>query len=276
MFGRKARAACSVLAIGAARLQSAQAIQAVTTRSPALTSVRGGKISICAALPVQTLQLSDGPVTLEISIRTGPAGTGLTAGIRSSASSARFQARIPARPFHPHDDRITSLGLHHHIDPAIGHGVVTGLPGHSLSRKESSAMAFRLPDALLTDDDKPALGYLRSYYEHRPGTPLGTRITGARFDTWDSTGARHADSNRLTADDLVAVSFLAVQVHPGAARELLAGNPDRFNRQLAEIDASADLADINPPASARSGQPGSSGRNSVPSAESTASSPASF
>jgi hypothetical protein len=26
--------------------------------------------------------------------------------------------------FHPYDDRITSLGLHHHIDSGLGHDVV--------------------------------------------------------------------------------------------------------------------------------------------------------
>jgi hypothetical protein len=30
----------------------------------------------------------------------------------------------PARPFHPHDDRIVSLGLHHTIDTGIAHDVI--------------------------------------------------------------------------------------------------------------------------------------------------------
>lgn len=75
-------------------------------------------------------------------------------------------------------------------------------------------MTFHPPDALRTQDDQLALSYLRSYYEERHGTPLGTRITGARFDVWDSAGTREADANRFTADDLVAVSFLAVAVPP--------------------------------------------------------------
>jgi len=32
----------------------------------------------------------------------------------------------PARPFHPHDDRIVSLALHHTIDTAIAHDVIIG------------------------------------------------------------------------------------------------------------------------------------------------------
>jgi hypothetical protein len=30
----------------------------------------------------------------------------------------------PARPFHPHDDRIVCVGLHHHIDIGIAHDVL--------------------------------------------------------------------------------------------------------------------------------------------------------
>jgi hypothetical protein len=30
----------------------------------------------------------------------------------------------PRRPFHPADERITSLGLHHSIDNTIGHDVI--------------------------------------------------------------------------------------------------------------------------------------------------------
>jgi hypothetical protein len=30
----------------------------------------------------------------------------------------------PTRPFHPHDDRVVSLGLHHTIDTGIAHDVI--------------------------------------------------------------------------------------------------------------------------------------------------------
>ena len=30
----------------------------------------------------------------------------------------------PERPFHPNDDRIINLGLHHNINTAIGHDVI--------------------------------------------------------------------------------------------------------------------------------------------------------
>lgn len=105
---------------------------------------------------------------------------------------------------------------------------------------------FRLPDALQTQNDQTALDYLRCYYEKRPGTALGTRITGARFDSWDSARTRDADKDRFTADDLIAVSFLSAQVPPKAAWELLAGDPERFNQLLANVDSDTDLTEVRP------------------------------
>ena len=32
--------------------------------------------------------------------------------------------RVLAQPFHPHDDRIVSLGLHHTIDTGVAHAVI--------------------------------------------------------------------------------------------------------------------------------------------------------
>lgn len=54
-------------------------------------------------------------------------------------------------------------------------------------------MNFRLPRALRDEDDTKALEFLKSYYRMRPGTPLGTYYSGARFDAWDSLGSRAAD-----------------------------------------------------------------------------------
>jgi Family of unknown function (DUF6308) len=108
-------------------------------------------------------------------------------------------------------------------------------------------MGFQLPKALQGPADGDALRYLRCYYQERPGTPLGTSYTGARFDSWDSTGTRGADVNRFTSDDLVAVTFLSVAVPPRAAWELLASRPDDFNDLLA-IMPDQDLAGVSPEA----------------------------
>jgi hypothetical protein len=175
------------------------------------------------------------------------AATGPTSGNRSPTPSARSSAKTPPGHF---TRTTTGSPAWACTTTSTRQSATTSPstpPGHSPDpRKETAPMTFHLPDALLTDDDQPALRYLRAYYEQRPGTPLGTRITGARFDTWDSTGTRQADTNRFTADDMVAVTFLAVQVHPRAAWELLTGDPDRFNRLLAQVDPSADLADVDP------------------------------
>jgi hypothetical protein len=107
-------------------------------------------------------------------------------------------------------------------------------------------MVFQLPKALQNpDDNRKALEYLRTYYEERPGTPLGTYYTGARFDAWDSAKSRERDVNRFTADDLVAVTFLSVAVPPKAAWELLIRRPGDFNKKL-ETCSDRDLVDVNP------------------------------
>jgi hypothetical protein len=110
-------------------------------------------------------------------------------------------------------------------------------------------MTFRLPRALQGEDDAKALEFLKTYYARRPGTPLGTYYSGARFDSWDSLGTRAADVNRFTADDLVAVTFLSVLVPPKAAWALLSGTPEHFSELLPEIRdqelAATDPADIS-------------------------------
>jgi hypothetical protein len=97
-----------------------------------------------------------------------------------------------------------------------------------------------LPHALRGSDDKAALALLECYYgrgahaHHQP-------FTGAWFDTWDSTGTRAQDLDRFTADDLVAVSFLSVNISASAARLLLAAEADSFNALLEELGPDRDL-----------------------------------
>jgi hypothetical protein len=86
---------------------------------------------------------------------------------------------------------------------------------------------------------------LQRYYRQAPGSPLGVAYTGARFDHWDSCGNRETSVNKFTSDDLVAVTFLGVDVPPKAAWELLCGRPSEFNSLLTEVPE-LDLADFNP------------------------------
>src|SRR5487761_1490283 len=122
---------------------------------------------------------------------------------------------------------------------------VSRAPHGRYSSSRGERMSFRLPGALQTQEDDDALAYLRRYYKERPGTSLGYDFSGARFDDWDSTGTRSADMDRFTADDLVAVTFLSVQVPPRAACELLAGRPEYFNELLPQIP-NRDLVESGP------------------------------
>ncbi|RZU30758.1 DUF6308 family protein [Blastococcus saxobsidens] len=105
-------------------------------------------------------------------------------------------------------------------------------------------MPFRPPEALQDPDDERALGLLRRYY----GTPPWSAgcHTGAWFDTWDSTGTRERDADRFTADDLVAVSFLMVDVPAEAARRLLVEDAAVFAELLVELGPDRDLVDEPP------------------------------
>jgi len=82
---------------------------------------------------------------------------------------------------------------------------------------------------------------LGDYYG--PTFGIGKFYTGAAFDTWDSTGTRSRDVNVFTADDLVAVTFLSVQVGPLAAHVLLDERRSDFSEFLEMIGPDHDLVD---------------------------------
>lgn len=103
---------------------------------------------------------------------------------------------------------------------------------------------MRLPQLLQDPDDARALAVLRRYY----GTGGAPEIfTGARFDAWDSTGTRAADRDRFTADDLVAVTFLSVNVSAPAAIRLLDTQAQTFSRLLSALGPDKDLANESSP-----------------------------
>ena len=99
---------------------------------------------------------------------------------------------------------------------------------------------MRLPQMLQDPDDRRALDALRRYY----GTHgMTSQFTGARFDTWDSNGTRWADRDRFTADDLVAVSLLSVNVSASAAILLLGPQTHTFSDLLDALGDDRDLAE---------------------------------
>jgi hypothetical protein len=100
---------------------------------------------------------------------------------------------------------------------------------------------MRLPEALLTDSDDHALRALHAYNSPRFGA--AGFFTGSLFDQWDSTGTRAQDSDRFTADDLLAVTFLSVSVPPSAAHLLLRERAEQFAELLDELGPDRDLVD---------------------------------
>ncbi|WP_390892569.1 DUF6308 family protein [Prescottella equi] len=103
-------------------------------------------------------------------------------------------------------------------------------------------MTIRLPKVLVADDDGAAVEVLRRYFTE-PLVKTGYLRSGARWDTWDSTGARGRDADTFTADDLVAVTMLSVDVSPDGAQILLRERVDEFGELLVAVGPDRDLAD---------------------------------
>ncbi|BCN66641.1 hypothetical protein GS491_25160 [Rhodococcus hoagii] len=103
-------------------------------------------------------------------------------------------------------------------------------------------MTIRLPKALVADDDGAAVEVLRRYFTE-PLVKTGYLRSGARWDTWDSTGTRGRDTDTFTADDLVAVTMLSVDVSPDGAQILLRERVDEFGELLVAVGPDRDLAD---------------------------------
>ena len=73
---------------------------------------------------VQAATIDPGPAGLKIALRTGPGRNWASLWKPLIDSFGPVLGEDPARPFHPHDDRIVSLGLHHTIDTGIAHDVI--------------------------------------------------------------------------------------------------------------------------------------------------------
>ncbi|GAB2642813.1 DUF6308 family protein [Prescottella soli] len=103
-------------------------------------------------------------------------------------------------------------------------------------------MTIRLPKVLAAGDDDAAVEVLRGYFTE-PLVKTGFIRSGARWDTWDSTGTRGRDANVYTADDLVAATLLSVEVSPDGAQILLRERRDEFTELLVEVGPDRDLVD---------------------------------
>jgi hypothetical protein len=123
IFGRKICGPSS-LAVGPAWPDTAATTPQFSTRMAGSAARKQWTEQLHDRLVVQAAVIDPGPAGLTIALTTGPG--------RNWASLAKLLidafgpvlGQDPTRPFHPRDDRIVSLGLHHTIDTAIAHDVI--------------------------------------------------------------------------------------------------------------------------------------------------------
>jgi hypothetical protein len=123
MFGRKAHGS-SCLAIGSAEPDVAMA-PLFSARITGSYERRNWKESLHDRLvQAHVIQADPGPVAMEIALTTGPDRNWVNIWKPLIDSFGPVLGEDPARPFHPHDDRIISLGMHHRVDTAVGHDLI--------------------------------------------------------------------------------------------------------------------------------------------------------
>ena len=123
IFGRKIHGPSS-LAVGPAQPDTAGATPQFSTRIAGSYERKEWKQTLHDRLAVQAATLDPGPVGLTIALTTGPRRSWTSLWKPLIDTFGAELGEDPTRPFHPHDDRIVSLGLHHTIDSAIAHDVI--------------------------------------------------------------------------------------------------------------------------------------------------------
>ena len=100
-----------------------------------------------------------------------------------------------------------------------------------------------LPKILTEGMETIAAGHVARYFS-REAFEAGNGFTGGRFDTWNSLDTQTSTRDSFTPDDLVAVTFLSVEVKPRAAAQLLDTRASEFSALLQEVDTDRDLVDV--------------------------------
>ncbi|MEI2276699.1 DUF6308 family protein [Paenarthrobacter ilicis] len=100
-----------------------------------------------------------------------------------------------------------------------------------------------LPEILKADHTEDAAALVRKYYTHLYRHDIVQ--TGSRFDDWAGGGDRPKIANVITADDILAVSFLSVQVPAPAAIGLIESRANEVSELLAQIPTNLDLASVS-------------------------------
>ncbi|MDM4138781.1 MULTISPECIES: hypothetical protein [Mycobacterium] len=118
----------SFVRIDAARAVPPPSVDVVVARTTASTSATAYKEQIHAAVAGER-QLPDGSVKLELAFLVGPSRNWLNLWKPTIDALEPLLGRDPSesRPWHPRDGRITELGMHLTVDPAVRHDVAVGI-----------------------------------------------------------------------------------------------------------------------------------------------------
>jgi hypothetical protein len=123
IFGRKIHGPSS-LAVGPAQPGTAGASPQFSARMAGSYDRKEWKQKLHDRLAAQAAIIDPGPAGLTIALTTGPGRNWASLWKPLIDAFGPVLGDDPTRPFHPHDDRIVSLGLHHTIDSGIAHDVV--------------------------------------------------------------------------------------------------------------------------------------------------------
>ncbi|MCC9204134.1 DUF6308 family protein [Arthrobacter sp. zg-Y769] len=102
---------------------------------------------------------------------------------------------------------------------------------------------MHIPEILTEKQTENAVTLLKNYYTERGSK--GRVRTGSRFDTWAGGGDAPDVVNTITADDMLAASFLSVRFSPRASIGILETRRDDITALLAQIPADLDLTALN-------------------------------
>ena len=124
MFGRKVHGP-SFLAVGQAKPDHVASLPQFSAQIAGSYIRTEWKATLRERLlQVQHADLAAGAIGMTIGITTGPGRNWANIWKPLIDAFGPVLGENPERPFHPSDDRITSLGLHHNVNTAIGHDVI--------------------------------------------------------------------------------------------------------------------------------------------------------
>ena len=123
VFGRKIHGPSS-LAVGPAQPDTAGVTSQFSAQMAGSSERKEWKQQLHDRLAAQAAAIDPGPAGLTIALTTGPGRNWANLWKPLIDAFGPVLGEDPTRPFHPHDDRIVSLALHHAIGTGIAHDVI--------------------------------------------------------------------------------------------------------------------------------------------------------